>query len=167
MATTLFITTAELKRNTILSGSIDTNKFIQYIKIAQDIHIQNYLGSKLYNRLIEGITNTDLNASETILLNDYVKDALIHFAGAEYLPFAAYQVSNGGVYKHTSENSTSVDKNEVDYLVQKERDFAQYYIKRMVDYLCVNSALFPEYLTNEDNDIRPSKDTNYNCGWVL
>ena len=167
MAQVLFIKAEDLKKNTILGGSVDTNKFIQYIKISQEIHIQNYLGSKLYQRLIAGITAGDLNADETTLLDDYIQDALIHFASAEYLPFAAYQISNGGVYKHTSENSTGVDKNEIDYLVQKERDFAQYYIKRMVDYLCVNSSLFPEYSTNVDNDIRPSKNSNYSSGWVM
>ena len=46
--TALFIETGDLKRMTILDGNVDTDKFINYIKIAQEIHIQNYLGTKLY-----------------------------------------------------------------------------------------------------------------------
>mgnify|MGYP003118053880 CR=1 FL=1 len=40
MATALFITRSDLVRNTFLSGNVDTDKFIQFIKIAQEVHIQ-------------------------------------------------------------------------------------------------------------------------------
>ena len=48
MATALFINRTDLVKNSILDGNVDTNKFIQFIKIAQEIHIRNYTGSKLY-----------------------------------------------------------------------------------------------------------------------
>ena len=51
MATTLFVTLNDIKSNTIVSGSVDPDKIVQFVKIAQEIHIQNYLGTKLYNRL--------------------------------------------------------------------------------------------------------------------
>jgi len=167
MATALFISAEDIKKNTLLSGSVDVDKFINYIKIAQEIHLQNYLGTDLYTRLQAGIVANDLTSLETTLINDYIQDALIHFATAEYLPFAAYQVANGGVFKHTSENSFNADKSEVDFLVQKERDFAQYYVKRLVDYLCENSEDYPEYSTNTGSDINPSKTINYSGGWFL
>jgi hypothetical protein len=37
----------------------------------------------------------------------------------DYLPFAAYQIKNGGISKHTSENAESVSKEEVDYSSRK------------------------------------------------
>jgi len=167
MAVALFISPEDIKKNTILSGSVDVDKFINFIKIAQEIHIQNYLGTKLYKRIQQGITNNDLNADEVILLNDYIQDALIHFAAADYLPFAAYQVSNGGVFKHNSENSVNADKTEIDSLVQKEREFSQYYVKRLVRYLCNNNKLYPEYTQNQNEDITPSKKTAYLGNWFL
>ena len=39
----LFITTEELRRKSIIGGNVDADKFIQFIGVAQDIHIQNYL----------------------------------------------------------------------------------------------------------------------------
>lgn len=167
MAKILFIKPEDVKRKSIFDGDLDNNKFMQYIEIAQEIHIQNYLGTKLYDRLREGIENTDLTADETTLIKDYVQDALIHFAAAEFLPFSHYQVKNGGVFKHVSENASNVDKEEVDYLAQKERDFAEYYTKRMVDYLCENKDLYPEYSTNTGDDIDPSNEINYTGGWYL
>ena len=37
---------------------------------------------------------------------------------------------------------------------------------RLVDYLCFNNNLFPEYLSNTNEDISPDTDTTFN-GWVL
>ena len=165
--TALFIKDEDLKRNTILDGNVDTDKFKPYIKIAQEIHIQNYLGTDLYKRLQEGILNSDLTVLETTLINDYIQDALIHWAAVDYLPFAAYTVGNGGVYKHLPENAVQVEKDEVDRLVQAERDFAQYYTQRMIDYLCDNSTLYPEYSSNTDNDINPDTYINLTGGWLL
>ena len=45
MAQALFITREDLVKFTALNGNIDTDRFIQWIKVAQDIHIQNYLGT--------------------------------------------------------------------------------------------------------------------------
>jgi hypothetical protein len=84
----------------------------------------------------------------------------------DYLPFAAYQIKNGGVFKHISENSESVDKSEVDYLVNKEREFAEYYTRRMIDYVTFHISDYPEYNTNNNEDVYPDKDSLFN-GWVL
>lgn len=166
MATALFIKTEDIKRNTIMSGSVDVDKFIQYIKLAQEIHIQRYLGTDLYKRLQDGIKANDLTTVEKTLLNDYIQDTLIHYAMAEYMPFAAYQVANGGVFKHSPENSISVDKSEVDFLAEKSREHARYYADRLVKHLCNNSTLYPQYSTNTEDDIRPSRDLNTG-GWYL
>ena len=84
----------------------------------------------------------------------------------ELYSFQCLHIAKGGVYKHQAENSQSVDKNEVDYLVGKAREYANYYSTRLVDYLCFNSSLFPEYTSNTNNDINPDTNTTFN-GWVL
>lgn len=166
MATALFISRTDLVKNTILDGNVDTDKFIQFIKIAQEIHIRNFLGSKLYDKISTDILNDDLAGAYLTLINTYVQPMLIHYAMVDYLPFAAYQVKNGGVFKHISENAESVSKNEVDYLVNKEREFAEYYTRRMIDYVTYNISSFPEYNTNNNEDVYPDKDSLFN-GWVL
>jgi hypothetical protein len=166
MATALFIKPIDIKRNTIIDGNVDVDKFIQFIKIAQQIHVRNYLGSDLYNRISDDIIADTLTGDYLSLVNTYIQPMLIHFAMVDYLPFAAYQVKNGGVFKHSSENSETVSKNEVDYLVNKEREFAEYYTRRFIDYMANNQNLFPEYTSNSNEDINPDKDATFN-GWVL
>ena len=166
MATALFIKPIDIKRNTIIDGNVDVDKFIQFIKIAQQIHVRNYLGSDLYNKISSDIIADTLTGDYLSLVNTYIQPMLIHFAMVDYLPFAAYQVKNGGVFKHSSENSETAPKNEVDYLVNKEREFAEYYTRRFIDYMANNQNLFPEYTSNTNEDINPDKDATFN-GWVL
>jgi len=166
MAKVLFIKRDDIVRNSVLSGNVDSDKFLQFIEIAQEIHIQNYLGTKLYDKLRNDIIAGSVPAAYATLLDDYVQPMLIHWAMVEYLPFAAYTIANKGVYKHESENATTVDKNEVDFLVEKERHIAQHYTQRFVDYMSFNNNLFPEYNNNADDDIYPSNDSLFN-GWVL
>ena len=84
----------------------------------------------------------------------------------EFLPYSAYTIANKGVYKHNSENSTNVDKNEIDFLIEKERDVAQHYTNRFIDYMTFNQVLFPEYNLNSNADVYPDKDSSF-AGWVL
>ena len=135
MATALFISRTDLVRNSILDGNVDTDKFIQFIKLGQEIDIQNLLGTDLYNRISGDITNGTLTGDYLALVSDYIQATLIWFAQVNYIPFAAYQIKNGGVFKHSSETAENVNKNEVDYLVGKAREYANYYSTRLVDYL--------------------------------
>lgn len=166
MATAIFISRTDLVKNSIIDGNTDTDKFIQFIKIAQEIEIQNYLGTDLYNKISADIIAGTLTGDYLNLVNDYVQPMLIWWAQVSYLPYAAYQIKNGGVFKHTSENSESVSKSEVDYLVGKARDTAEYYTRRFIDYMSFNSSTFPEYNSNSDSDVYPDKDSLFN-GWVL
>ena len=166
MATALFISRTDLIKNSILDGNVDTDKFIQFIKIAQQIYIQNYLGTDLYNKISADIIADNLSGDYLSLVNDYVQPMLIHWAMVEYLPHAAYTIGNGGAYKHTAENSIAMEKNEVDFLTNKHRDIAEHYTRRFIDFLSFNSSTYPEYNTNNNDDVHPDKDAVFN-GWQL
>ena len=170
MAYALLISTEDVKKFTIVNGNLDADDFIEYIKISQDITIQNYLGSKLYQKLQTLILNNDINQAGFVdyknLLTIYVKPMLIHWAMVYYLPFAAYTLSNKGLFKHSSENATNVDKAEVDFLVEKERDIAESYTQRFIDFMCYNMNTYPEYNNNNNDDVNPDTN-NFYGGWYI
>lgn len=166
MATALFISRDELVKFTALNGNIDVDNYIQWVKLAQDIHIQNYLGTDLFNKINADLVANTLSGNYLMLVNVYIKPMLIHWSMVEYLPFAAYTIANKGVYKHGSENSSNVDKSEIDFLVEKERSIAQSYTRRFIDYMSFNNNLYPEYNSNSNSDVFPSKEADF-IGWVL
>ena len=166
MAQALFITRNDLVKYTAVNGNVDTDKFIQFVKIAQDIHIQNYLGSDLFNKISQDIINNTLTGDYLTLVDDHIKPMVIHWAMVEYLPFASYSIANKGVFKHSAENASNVDKNEVDFLIEKSRNLAQYYTDRFISYMSFNNNLFPEYYSNSNDDVYPDKNASFE-GWVL
>lgn len=167
MAQALFITRKDIVRHTSLSGGTDTDRFIQYIKIAQDIHLQNYLGTDLYNYIEDQIIADTLTGDYQTLVETYCKPVLIHWAMVEFLPYAAYTIANKGIYKKTSENATNIEKDEVDFLIEKERTTAQYYTNRLIDYLTFNApSKFSQYYTSNNGDISPDTQADFG-GWVL
>ena len=166
----LFITRDDITRLTAMGGSVDVDKYIQFIKIAQDLHIKKYLGQNLFEKLqlliSAGTINLPINVNYKTLLETYVKYMTIHFSMVEYLPFASYTIGNKGVYKHTSENGVVVDKEEIDMLIEKERSIAQSYTQRFIDHIQNYSSLYPEYNTNSNGDMYPTTKNNFN-GWHL
>ena len=160
----------ELKRKSIIDGALDTDKLIQFVEVAQDIHIQNFLGTKLYEKLQSLITGGTLddaaNSAYKTLLNSYIKPMLIWYSQYSYIPFAAYQISNGGIFKHTTESSDPLTKSELDSLTARAKDFADFYVNRFFDFIDEKSGDYPEYTGAQDTGMYPDKDPMYG-GWVI
>jgi len=167
MATALFINRTDLVKNTIINGNVDTDLFLQSVKLAQQTHILQYCGSALYDDISNKILTNNVDADTQALLNDYLQPMLIHFSMVDYLPFCSYQIKNGGLFKTTSETGANVSKDEVDYLVQKHRSSAEFYTRRFIDYMSFNAAAkFPKYYENNNEQMQPEKSAAF-TGWVL
>ena len=167
----LFISVADLKKKSLIDGNVDSSKIVQYIEVAQDIHIQNYLGGKLYKKLqssiVDGTINDEANADYKNLLDEFIKPMLVWYTQATILPYSAFALKNGGLHKHTAENAEAVSKDEVTYLAQRMSDTAEFYTKRFLDYMCLNSNKFTEYSQNSSEDMYPDKEVNYTGGWYI
>jgi hypothetical protein len=168
MSKALFVTRHDISVFTAANGSIDNDKLLPFINQAQDIHIQNYLGTDLYNKIQAEIVAGTLADPYLALLNDYIKDMLLHWSMVEYLPYAGVNIANGGIYTKNPENSTALTKEHVDYLIQKSESTAQFYTRRFIDYMQsgVAPSNFPEYYSNTQADMYPD-DVAENQTWVL
>lgn len=161
----LFVTVKDIKQKSIISGNVDPDKIVQFVEVAQDTHIQNYLGGKLYKKLQQLIIDNELNdpgnSDYKTLLETYVKPMLVWFTQADYMPFAAFQIGNGGVYKHRSENSDTVSMDELNMLISRATETAEFYTRRFMDHMDHNSTLYPEYTSTANEDMNPDRDVNF------
>jgi|TARA_R110000824_G_scaffold3139_2_gene14497 hypothetical protein len=162
----LFCNEDKLKSSTALNYNVDTAFLLPHIKVAQDKHIQAIVGSNLYEKLESEIKEGTLASNYKTLVDDYLQDAIIHYALAEALPFISFKIANGTVTQKNSENGTAASRSDVDYLVQKERDTAEFYGQRAIDYIINNTGFFPEYSNNTGEDIKPTKCA-YKTGLVI
>ena len=166
MSKALFISRDDLVRYTPISGNLDFDRVIQYIEIAQDIHIHELLGSRLYNKLQADVLANTLTGDYDELVKLHIKPMLAQYSLLEFLPFSQFSINNKGVFKHTSENAETLTKSDISMMTEATRDTAQHYATRMVDYLCAYPNLFPEYLTNSKDEMSPNRKTNFG-GWNI
>ena len=162
----LFISREDLVRYTPISGNLDFDRVVQYIEIAQDIHVHELLGTNLYEKLQKMIVTDSLSGDYETLVKTYIKPTLAQYSLLEFLPFSQFSINNKGVFKHTSEASETLSRSDINMMVETTRDTANHYANRMVDYLCNYPNSFPEYLTNTKEQMSPNRDTNFG-GWQI
>lgn len=159
--TTILLKNDILTRNTILGGNIDVSKYVPAIKDFQKTRLKELLGKALYDKISSDFEADTLSGLYLELYDDYVKEMCIHGAAENYLTFGAYQVTNIGITKARTENSETVNKTEVDFMVQSSRKLLQHYEREFLKWIKLNPL--PEYpiTVNENN-----KTINIG-GWVL
>jgi hypothetical protein len=154
----LLINEELLKKYTPLTDAVDPNLIRPCIYVAQDMYLQNFLGTNLINKIKDDVANETLTGDYEILLNDYILKLLIWWTMVELYPSLLYKHDNGNLVSRQSEDTTPVTKGEMESLKEKARENARFYTNRMVNYLRFNSSLFPEYTNNTNDNIFPDRN---------
>jgi hypothetical protein len=63
------------------------------------------------------------------------------------------KTDNGSLVIRTSEDTTPITQTDLQNYRDQSRSKAMFYTQRMVDFLCFNQSDFPEYTTNETQQI--------------
>jgi hypothetical protein len=172
MAYALFITRNDIIKNTPLQGAIDADALLPFVRTAQDKYLKNLLGTVLFFYLQEKITDgtvSQLDEYYQDLLDDYIKNTLIWYSAVEYMPFSSVLFKSNGAVKQQSEQGVAPSKAEVDYLLGKAKENAEYYALRLQNYLIAYSNNIPQYLESVGNQtqIYPDQSNQYFGGIQL
>ena len=172
MAYALFITRNDIIKNSPLQGAIDADALLPFCRTAQDKYLKNLLGTVLFDYLQAQIVAGTFNSLSTYyqdLMDDYIKNALIWYACVEYIPFSSVQFKSNGAVKQQSEQGVAPSKGEIDYLLNKALNNADYYALRLQNYLIAYSNNIPQYLESVGNQtqIYPDQTNQYFGGIQL
>ena len=166
MSYVLFISEAKLKSSTAINLSVDNAILLPYVLQSQQLYVKSKLGTQLYEKLealiTAGTVGSAGNEAYKTLLDDYIGSMLPNYALYHCIPFLRFKVENGNIYSKSSENVTPLTTEESQHLREEVLNTAQYFTERMIDYICNNSTLFPEYSTNTGSDVNPSKEAYFN-----
>jgi len=163
----LLVTNDDIFKYTSLNGNTDVDKISPFIKVAQDIEVQEVLGTKLYDKILTDVRASTITGDYETLLLQYVQPMLIHYAMADFLQFHGYEISNAGILRNSPEDTQLPDKAEISTLVKRERDIAETYRHRLISYLTYYPSLFPEYTANQNDGQYPSTNPNNYVSWNL
>ena len=166
MSYVLFVSESKLKDSTAINLSVDNEILLPYLRQSQKLYVETHLGTplnqKLKDLIIAGTVGLPANAAYKTLLDDYIGDMLPNWALYHSIPFLRFKVENGNIYSKTSETGTALTTEESQHLREEIRNTAEYYTERMIDYLCNNNTLFPEYGTSSGSDVDADRKAYYN-----
>lgn len=166
MAQAYFISQKYLKDNSPLAANVDIKELYPFARTAEEIYIQEAIGTSLFNRLVESLNASPQNTTAdeiTLLLK--IRDCTLWYTCFEALPFLAIKLRNIGVVKQTDANLESGSRDDVSYLRNLCKTKAEHYMRILQRYLCENSNLFAEYRCSGWNcsEILPTTRVSTGC----
>lgn len=148
-----------LKARTGIHTNIDAKLISPEIKAAQDMYIEDILGTPLFNKLIDYVDTTGTAPGNyKTLLDNYILDCLIWYTMMN-LPMAlTTQIWNKGVKVKDGDSDRTPTMTELADLSNGYKNKAEHYENRLRRYLIKdNGVMFPEYLTagRTQDDVLP------------
>lgn len=159
-----YVSSVEVKQLTTVENNVDDAKINPLIFKAQDMHIQPILGSDFHNHLQEGIENDTLTQDEKDLINDYIKPALVDWTHYIAITQLANKTTNKTVANEFSQYTINAERASQKDLKNELRDSAEFYTKRLANFLCLNSDLFPLYENPTDKENLHKNSKSYFSG---
>ena len=153
-----------LKEETTLHENVDSKIVGVAIRESQDIHTRDVLGSSLYDLIISELPSS-LSAANKELVNNYIAPMQKYYSVKEIIISLQYKLANSAVLIRDVGNMRPVSVEDLELLEQKYEDKAEYYRKRLVDFLCDNSKDYPKY--SESNQSIDPNTTSYNQGTIF
>lgn len=154
-AEVLFVNPEYMKRLTNLDGSVDDNTLVPSIILAQDLHIQQLLGTDLFEKLRSDIGTGALGGDYETLMDNYVRKATCWWTMVDLLPSLYVKIENGGLVQRNAQNAAPVSADDLHREVERARNNAKFYGQRLSLYLTYNTEKYPEYHTNTEDKLSP------------
>lgn len=165
MGRVLFLSTYRLKKNTPIQQNVDDDLLNPYIYKAQETHIQQILGTNLYDSISDMIINNTIGAPQNVnyktLLDDYIGPCLIEYSFYEVMPFISLKITNKSIVRGNAEFANEGDLTDLKYLRQTVADIAQFYAQRLSNFIKQYNYNYPEYFTNSGLDKIVPNSTSY------
>ena len=158
----LLVSSTIIKTDTPLSGSVDNQLITPIIYNSQRKYILPILGTDLYDKLTNDILNhISITGDYYTLLTKYIIPCLVQFTFAELLPVLRLRFVGSAITIMNSEQSTGATYEDIKPIINQSMDMGEFLRQRLIDYLCENSTLFPEYTSNTGSDLDPTTINYY------
>jgi hypothetical protein len=146
----LLISEQTLKKYTLINDNMDGVYLLPAIQMAQDIDLDNAIGTKLCNKLKDlvktGNITKDSNRHYKQLLDEYVTPYLAWQTMTAVQISIDYKMTNSGVIQNEDEKKTHLDYKNATALRNQYQKYANAFLTKLKNHLLNNTNKFPEYM---------------------
>lgn len=163
MVDILLISEDTVKTHSNLNDNVWGKNLLPAIREAQDIYLQQIIGTCLYKKLLNLVDNGDIAETEYApykdLLDDKIQDFLLYRTLANIIPILSPKLTNFGASISTDEKLVGISEKDMELLVNYYIDRANFYGRRIQTFLLAHRSTFPELdCCNCEGDIKPHLD---------
>lgn len=136
-----------IRSSSLVNDNVESGYILQAVKVAQEVRLQQIIGSRLYERLCAMVDDGSITTypDYKALLDGDIRNFLIYSTMAEIQPMLFGKLRNAGVVQSQDQQTQQVSLNEVHYLTEYYDTKADFFGKKIGRYLCANKSLFPEF----------------------
>lgn len=161
-----------IKSVTNISDNIAGDYLLPAIQLAQDIELEETIGTRLKETLQElvfdNLINTEGYSNYKYLLDRYIQPYLCYSAIAHLIPNVAHKIANAGVLRTDDEKMYNVSSDEVDRIKAHYKHIADVYKYRMQRHLIACYGDFPELMEYKSiSDLRANLYSAAGCNLNL
>lgn len=146
----LLISENLIKSITNISDNIAGDFLLPAIQLAQDIELEETLGTSLKDKLQELVYNNEINLDDNkyykILLDKYIQPFLAYAAISHLVTNVRYKIANAGILTTEDEKMYNISSNETDKVKSHYKHIADTYKSRLQRFLIFNYSFFPELM---------------------
>lgn len=144
----LLVSEKTIKEYSTLSDNTFPKLMFPSIKEAQEMGLQMILGECLYNKLLELVDTEEIDESGYTaykdLLDNYIQDYLVYEVLKNIIPNLNVKLANIGTVTTGDERIVNLTQAEADLLMNMFKNKADFYTKRLQQFLLNNKDAYPE-----------------------
>ena len=160
-----------IKRLSPINNNVEEQDIFTAVLSAQNIDLQQIIGSNLLWKLQELIATGDINSIERFnykaLLDIYITPFLTSVITFKLMPIIQYKIRNKGVVTTNDEHVNNAAYSEMKNVIELYRNESTEYGNILKKFLCKNRSSFPELECNQDTVVCPDLEKQYAIPFVL
>lgn len=160
-----------IKTNSNLNDNVWGDYLLPAIRSAQEIGLQQILGSCLYNTLVGKVDDGSIAETENVayktLLDDYIQDYMMYQVITDLIPIIGVKLANIGVVISNDEHVQNLTEAERNNLKQYYQYKADWYCRRLQEFILENKNAFKELDECQCSKIKANLDSAASTGLFL
>lgn len=144
MNNVLLVSESFIKENSNLSDNTWGKLILPAIRDAQTIHLQQIIGECLYNALLTKVVENDVADQYEDLIKNYIQWYLLYRVLSDIIDYLDVKLTNLGTVRNRDEYVDNISDEERVRLKHNYEFKADFYCRRMQQFLLNNCKAFPE-----------------------
>lgn len=142
MTNILFISEDFIKTNSGLNDNLFGKSLLPAIREAQDIYLQQIIGSTLYHKLLELVDEGTIgDTGNTIykeLLDEYVRSYMLYQTIVQVIPVTNVKLSNYGTTLSDDQYLVNLSQGDAELIEKHYSIIADFYARRLQEFILNN-----------------------------